>query len=65
MFDFSKWLVQGIIDGYKKGYTPFSKVTELTAAYYSKGLINQEQVEEIGVVCPAPFETEEESEELQ
>lgn len=54
MFDFSRWLVSGIIEGYKKGETPFSKVTELTAAYYSKGLISQEQAEEIALNCPAP-----------
>ena len=54
MFDFSKWLVSGIVEGYKKGETPFSKVTELTATYYSKGLISQEQAEEIALNCPAP-----------
>lgn len=54
MFDFSKWLVSGIVEGYKKGETPFSKVTELTAAYYSKGLISQEQAEKIALNCPAP-----------
>lgn len=55
MFDFSKWLVSGIIDGYKKGETPFSKVAELTANYYSKGMISQEQAEEIALNCPAPI----------
>ena len=54
MFDFSKWLVSGIVEGYKKGETPFSKVTELTATYYSKGLISQEQAQEIALNCPAP-----------
>lgn len=53
MFDFSKWLVSGIVEGYKKGETPFSKVTELTAAYYSKGLISEKQTEEIATLCPA------------
>lgn len=55
MFDFSKWLVSGIIDGYKRSEMPFSKVTELTANYYSKGLISQEQAEEIALNCPAPI----------
>ena len=65
MFNFSEWLKAGIIDGYKKGHTPFSKVTELTAAYFSKGLINEMQVEEIGNNCPIPtgeIENEEEQE---
>lgn len=62
MFDFSKWLVSGIVDGYEKGLTPFSKVTELTASYFSKGLISKEQVEIIAEKCPAPAEQEEEEE---
>lgn len=59
MFNLSEWLVKGIIDGYKKGYTPFSRVTELTAAYVSKGLITEAQAEEIAVACPNPVVTEE------
>ena len=55
MFDFSRWLVSGIVDGYKKGEMPFSKVTELTASYFSKGMISKEQVEEIALNCPAPI----------
>ena len=58
MFDFSQWLVSGIIDGYKKGQTPFSKVTELTANYFTKGLISKEQAEEIAINCPIEFEEE-------
>ena len=54
MFDFSEWLKIGIIDGYKKGYTPFSRVTEITATYYSKGLISEEQAKEIMDTCPVP-----------
>ncbi|MBQ2890058.1 MAG: hypothetical protein IJE44_00230 [Clostridia bacterium] len=52
MFNFSDWLKAGIIDGYKKGLTPFSKVTEITATYYSKGLISEEQAHEIMLACP-------------
>lgn len=63
MFDFSSWLVSGILDGFKKGHTPFSKVTELTANYYAKGLISQEQAEQIATECPAPA-TEEATEEV-
>lgn len=29
MFNFSEWVVKGVIDGYKTGLTPFAKVTEL------------------------------------
>ena len=59
MFNFSNWLKAGIIDGYKKGLTPFSKVTEITATYYSKGFLSEEQVQEIMEDCPAAEETEE------
>lgn len=54
MFDFSKWLMSGIIEGFKSGQTHFSKVTELTANYLYKGLISQEQAENIAKECPAP-----------
>lgn len=59
MFNFSEWLKAGIIDGYKKGYTPFVKVTEMTAVYLSKGFITEGQAEEIVTECPAPLETAE------
>lgn len=54
MFIFAEWVVAGIIDGYKKGLTPFAKVTELTANYLTKGIINQEQANQIALECPAP-----------
>ena len=54
MFNFSNWLTKGIIDGYQKGYTPFFKVTELTAAYVLKGLLSQTQAEEIMKAIPVP-----------
>lgn len=59
MFNLSEWLKAGIIDGYKKGYTPFSRVTELTANYMLKSLITEEQVKEIAAACPAPVYEEE------
>ncbi len=58
MFNFSEWLKAGIIDGYKKGLTPFVKVTELTAAYLSKGFITEAQATEVMEACPAPVEEE-------
>ena len=56
MFNLSEWLVAGIIDGYRKGHTPFVKVTEMTAAYLGKGFISEAQAEEIAVACPVPAE---------
>ncbi len=56
MFHFSEWLKAGIMDGYKKGYTPFVKVTEMTASYLLKGLITEEQAQEIAEAIPAPQE---------
>ena len=58
MFNFSEWVVSGIVDGFKKGLTPFSKVTELTANYLSKGIISQSQAEAIAQACPLPTEEE-------
>ena len=55
MFNFSKWVVAGIIDGYEKGYTSFFKVTELTANYLIKGIITQDQADYISNKCPAPI----------
>jgi hypothetical protein len=52
MFNFSEWLVQGIIDGFDKGFTSFARVTELTAAYVSKGFITEKQAEQIAIACP-------------
>lgn len=57
MFNYSNWVIAGIVDGYKKGLTPFSKVTELTTNYLTKGIITQEQAEQVALMCPAPLET--------
>lgn len=62
MFDLSKWLVSGILEGFKNGEIPFSKVTELTANYYTHGLIAQKHVEHIATECPAPAIEEVEAE---
>ena len=56
MFDFSKWVVSGIIDGYRKGLNSFAKVTELTANYLVKGIITQGQADYIAAECPAPVD---------
>lgn len=47
MYDFSQWLIDGIISGYKSGEFTFAKVTELTAAYISKGFISTVQADSI------------------
>lgn len=62
MFNYSEWVVKGVIYGFKTGLTPFAKVTELTTNYLTKGIITQEQAEAIAIACPAPVETEAESE---
>ena len=56
MFELSDWLVSGIIDGYQTGSFAFARVTEITAAYLSKGLISSRQAQEIAEACPAPAE---------
>lgn len=61
MFNFSEWVVNGIIDGYKSGLTSFAKVTELTANYLIKGIITQEQADSIAMICPAPLNVNDEA----
>lgn len=56
MFNFSEWVITGIINGYETGEMSFAKTTELTANYLAKGIITQAQAEEVGVKCPAPIE---------
>jgi hypothetical protein len=55
MFNFSEWVVSGIIDGYKTGITPFARVAEMTTNYLLKGIITQEQADKIALECPAPL----------
>lgn len=45
MFVFAEWVVAGIIDGYKKGLTPFSKVTEreMTAEEVADIFVDEEE----------------------
>ena len=64
MFELSDWLVAGIIDGYRTGSFAFARVTEITAAYLSKGLISSRQAQEIALACPVPVEPEETAPEL-
>ena len=58
MFIYSNWIVESTIDGYKKGLTPVSKVSELTQKYLRDGTITQEQADEIGMACPVVKESE-------
>lgn len=61
MFDYTGWLIAGVIDGYKTGERSFSRTTELTDKYLEAGKITQTQADEIAMACPQPsYETEEE-----
>jgi hypothetical protein len=61
MFDYTGWLIAGIIDGYKTGERSFSRTTELTDEYLEAGKITQAQANEIGMACPKPsYEPEQE-----
>ena len=56
MFNFSEWVIKGIIEGYETGETSFAKTTELTACYLAKGIITQAQADEVCAKCPPPIE---------
>ena len=61
MFDYTGWLIAGIIDGYKTGERSFSRTTKLTDDYLEAGKITQVQAEEIAMACPKPsYEPEQE-----
>ncbi len=61
MFDYTGWLIAGIIDGYKTGERSFSRTTKLTDDYLEAGKITQAQAEEIAMACPQPsYEPEQE-----
>ncbi len=60
MFDYTGWLIAGIIDGYKTGEVSFCKTTERTDKYLDLGKITQAQANEIGMACPKPEEVIEE-----
>ena len=63
MFDYTGWLIAGIIDGYKTGEVSFCKTTERTDKYLELGKITQAQAIEIAIACPEPS-VEPEIEEL-
>jgi hypothetical protein len=52
MFDYTGWLIAGIIDGYKTGEASFYKTTKRTDDYLEQGKITQAQAEEIAMACP-------------
>ena len=64
MFDYSGWLIAGIISGYKTGEVSFCKTTERTDKYLELGKITQAQAIEIAIACPEPS-VEPETEETQ
>lgn len=53
-----EWVMKGLIDGYKTGERSFAKTTELTANYFLKGIITQEQFDKIRIECPAVTDEE-------
>lgn len=55
MFDYTGWLIAGIIDGYKTGEASFYKTTKRTDDYLEQGKITQAQADEIGMACPQPI----------
>jgi hypothetical protein len=61
MFNYSEWLIAGIIDGYKKGEISFCETTRRTNNYLAQGTITQVQANEIGIACPKPEEVIEET----
>lgn len=54
MFDYSGWLIAGIIDGYKTGEASFFVTTKMTDDYLEQGKITQAQAIEIAIACPKP-----------
>lgn len=64
MFDYSGWLIAGIISGYKTGEASFFKTTKITDDYLEQGKITQAQAIEIAIACPEPS-VEPETEETQ
>lgn len=54
MFDYSGWLIAGIISGYKTGEASFFKTTKITDDYLEQGKITQAQAIEIAIACPEP-----------
>lgn len=54
MFNFSEWLMSGIVHGYKTGAMSFFRLTEVTASYLARGFITDKQAAMIAESCPAP-----------
>ena len=54
MFDYTGWLIAGIIEGYKTGERSFSRTTKITDDYLEAGKITQAQAIEIAIACPKP-----------
>lgn len=56
MFDYTGWIIAGIIEGYKTGERSFSRTTKLTDDYLEAGKITQAQADQIAMACPKPSE---------
>ena len=65
MFDYTGWLIAGIISGYKTGEVSFCKTTERTDKYLELGKITQAQAIEIAIACPEPSVEPEQEEVIE
>lgn len=61
MFDYSGWVMGGIISGYKNGEISYCETTDRAERYKANGTLTQAQAEEVAMACPQPsYEPEQE-----
>lgn len=56
MFDYSGWVMGGIISGYKNGEISYCETTDRAERYKANGTLTQAQAEEVAMACPQPSE---------
>ena len=54
MFDYSGWVMGGVISGFKNGEISYCETTDRAERYKANGTLTQAQVEEIAMACPQP-----------
>ena len=54
MFDYSGWVMGGVISGFKNGEISYCETTDRAERYKANGTLTQAQVEEIAMACPEP-----------
>ena len=62
MFDYSGWVMGGIISGYKNGEISYCETTDRAERYKANGTLTQAQAEEVAMACPQPSEEPEHEE---